>query len=151
MVLKMGFRLPYLQIIRWLYVQTRFILTHFAKHVAIHEKAHLCEVIFWNSPCVSAMRCGKNQTLFDFIAARQITRTGFACMEMIQRFKEGWIIWHPRGLSLTNENRPKSEKKFIIINRALFYNMLRPDFFYYMFYGPVYINFFNQNKKNWKL
>ena len=27
----------------------------------------------------------------------QITRAGFACVEMIHGFKEGWIIWHPRG------------------------------------------------------
>ena len=44
------------------------------------------------------MRCGKNRTLFDFLPARQITRAGSACMEMIHGFKEGWIIWHPRGL-----------------------------------------------------
>ena len=90
-------RLPYLQIIRWLYVQARFILTNFAKHAAIHEKAHLCDVIFWNSPCVFAMRCGKNRTLFDFLPARQIIRAGSACMEMIHGFKEGWIIWHRHG------------------------------------------------------
>ena len=64
---------------------------------AIHGKAHLCDVIFWNPPCVFAMRCGKNRTLFDFLPALQITRAGSACMEMIHGFKEGWIIWHPRG------------------------------------------------------
>ena len=105
MVLKMGFRLPYLQIIRRLYVQVRFILTNFENHAAIHGKTHLCDVIFWNSPCVFAMRCGKNRTLFDSLPARQITRAGSACMDMIHRFKEGWIIWHPRGY-LTNGNGP---------------------------------------------
>ena len=43
------------------------------------------------------MRCGKNRTLFDSLPARQITRAGFACMEMIHGFKEGWIIWHRAG------------------------------------------------------
>ena len=52
----------------------------------------LCDIIFWNSPCVFAMQCGKNRTLFDFLPARQITRAGSACMEMIHGFKEGWII-----------------------------------------------------------
>ena len=55
------------------------------------------DVMFWNSPCVFAMRCGKNRTLFDFLPGRQITRAGSACMEMIHGFKEGWIIWHPLG------------------------------------------------------
>ena len=52
--------------------------------------------------------CGaeKNRTWFDSLHARQITRAGSACMEMIHGFKEGWIIWHPRGLNLTNGNGP---------------------------------------------
>ena len=52
--------------------------------------------------------CGavKDQTLLDFPPARQITRAGSACIEMIHGFKEGWVIWHPRGLNLTNGNGP---------------------------------------------
>ena len=95
MVLKMGFRLPYLQIIRWLYVQVRFILKNFANGDTRESPSVWRH--FLESPCVFAMRCGKNRTLFDFLPALQITRAGSACMEMIHGFKEGWIIWHPRG------------------------------------------------------
>ena len=83
MVVKMGFRLPYLQIIRWLYVQVRFILTNFAEHAAIHGKAHLCDVIFWNSPCVFAMRCGKIEHSSIFCPR---SKSGSACIEMIHGF-----------------------------------------------------------------
>ena len=44
----------------------KFILTNFAKYAAIHEKSHLCDVIFWNSLCGFAMRCH----MLDFLPAR---------------------------------------------------------------------------------
>ena len=78
--------LPYSQITRWLYVQVRFILTYFAKHVAINDKAHVCDVIFWNFSCGFAMQCGKNPTVLDFLPARQIIRAGSAWMGMIHGF-----------------------------------------------------------------
>ena len=56
--------------------QVIIICQNFAKHAAIHGKAHLCDVIFWNSLCGFDVLCGKNPTLLDFLPARQITGAG---------------------------------------------------------------------------
>ena len=46
------------------------------KHVAVHEKAHMRDVISWNSQCGFAMRCGKILKLLGFLPAWQINRAG---------------------------------------------------------------------------
>ena len=67
----------------------------------------LCDVISWNSPCVFAMRCGKNRTLFDFLHFPRGFRV-YGNDTWIKRRLDNMAPArvHPCGLNLTNGNGP---------------------------------------------
>ena len=85
MVLKMGVRLPYLQITGD-YMSKLGLSSQILQNTRRYTGKPICVTSFSGIPIDAflAMRCGKNQTLFDFLPARQITRAGSACMEMIE-------------------------------------------------------------------